>query len=384
MCCPLDQIRGNLVIQNVTLQDSCTGQEKILQVKGFVDHTPPALADRIFRYFQRLELVEKIAEIADESFHLFGSALQRVSSVAAYQAFRNLHNGAHDIEHLLHAVCFLGDISRLLTGRFLEYRDAERTKLDFLRSIARVSHAAAHFLASLQFLVDHSLIGANRFQRILPYMPLFSAAGYGIWTATLIWRRHQGEVNERFASDLGIQLGGFLFAAVPLAKHASSLEPYTFVINKISAFAGIVHAWCVVDRLIPQDRENVTAQFNLAENFFEHLPHQGHEHADTQIGSQEQPQEPGSAALKQTQADVDPNILPPLPPRPDESVEEDQNIPPPPPPLDGPIESGDASKKVEKEVKTVKVQNADQPSFLDQIKKPPKLKSVKTAVAKTA
>ena len=54
MCCPLDQVNGKLIIEEVDAE-----KEPIIHLHGFYDQTPETLNDRIFRTFQRLELVEK-------------------------------------------------------------------------------------------------------------------------------------------------------------------------------------------------------------------------------------------------------------------------------------------------------------------------------------
>ena len=281
MCCPLDQVHGRLVVQAVG-----EGEGNELHLRAVYDRTPP---DRIFRFFQWLELGEKYAEMFDESFHFCGSILKITATPAVYLTFHKLHDAAHEIEHFLHAVCFLGDVSRVMTGRF--FHNGEGKELDYLRCAALVCHAVSHFLASVQFLVDNNLIKVNRYQHILKWMPLFSAAGYAMWTAALIWNRHQGEENKRFAADLGVNLGGFFFVAIPLANDVSELAPYASVIKKLSALAGIIHAWCVVDRLMPQDREEIETKFTLPDEFLdesshhdheeplhEHSPHEGHHH----------------------------------------------------------------------------------------------------------
>jgi hypothetical protein len=237
--------------------------KNMLHIKGAYDHTPPTFADRMFRRFQRLEMAEKVAEIADESFHLLGSTLQRFAPDSIYQTARMVHHAAHDVEHLLHAVCFFGDLSRVLTGKFLEYRDGHRHEIDRFRTLARVCHTASHFFATLQFLSDQKLVKINKTAPLTYYSSLFGTLGFAIWTATLVWRRYRGEAEERFASDLGIHLGGFFFEAIPLAKQSFLITSWVPVLNKISAMAGIIHAWHVVDRLFPPDLEEISVKYPL-------------------------------------------------------------------------------------------------------------------------
>ncbi len=277
MCCPLDNVNGRLIIQAVALERK--KHNNIYYVRGIYNRTPETLADRAHRFFQRLELIEKIAEIADELFHLFGPSLQRCTTVLVYQKLRNLHHAAHDIEHVLHTCCFLGDLTRLATGKFFEYEDEERTKLDYVRSAARVFHATSHLLATASLLCELKLYQAIYLEKLFKYTSAFSALGYGIWTISLVWRQYQNNSNDYFASDLGIHLAGCVFEAIPLAKTTAILAPYAYIINKIAAVAGIIHASCVVSRLMPKDKEKVEGHFVMSKNVvFAHSPHGHHHH----------------------------------------------------------------------------------------------------------
>jgi hypothetical protein len=271
MCCPLDNVKGNLSITNVVIEKE--GQKKTYVVHGIYDRTPPTLADRVFRFFQRLELIEKIAEIADESFHLFGTLLQRYTGVLVYQTLRNLHHAAHDVEHVLHTFCFLGDVARLMTGKFFEYHDKELKQFDYTRSAARVCHAISHFLATAAFLSELKLYQLSCLDKAFKYTTASSALGYAIWTISLIWRRHQGKTDEQFSSDLGIHLAGCLFTAIPLTKTLAVLAPYAYIINRLTAIAGMIHAWCVVQRLMPKDREKLVGYFTFSAHDHHHHSH---------------------------------------------------------------------------------------------------------------
>jgi hypothetical protein len=261
MCCPLDNLDGRLTITPASFEQKKERSE--IKLEAIYDRTPTTLADRIFRLFQRVELLEKIAEIADESFHLFGTLLQKYTTVTVYQTLRNLHHAAHDIEHLLHTFCFLGDLSRLMTGKFFQYQDIERKQLNYLRSAARVCHAVSHFLASAAFFSELKLCQVGRLEKAFKYASVFSTLGYALWTISLILQRYKGENKELFASDLGIHLAGCLFEAIPLTKTMSSLAAHAPLINKVAAIAGVIHAWCVVQRLMPNDQEAVTVNLKI-------------------------------------------------------------------------------------------------------------------------
>ncbi len=280
MCCPLDQTKGKFIPQAVAFEE--VGEEKVVYVRGVIDHTPLTFADRITLFFQRLELMEKIAEIADESFHLLESFLQKYTTVQVYQTLRNLHHGAHDIEHVLHAFCVLGDVHRLITGKFFVYKDEGWTKIDYLLVIsARISHFFSHLMATGALLADHKLCRFGRFERFFKYFQTLNALGYALMTICLVWRRYQGRKNEHFYSDFAIHFGGFLFEGLPLTKTVGKLSSYASKINKIVAISGIIHAFFIVWRLMPRDREEVVGNFVMpkAQVPLQNPPHNHrHEH----------------------------------------------------------------------------------------------------------
>lgn len=276
MCCPLERAQGVFIPQTVAIEQR--GQVEIYHVRGVIDRTPNTLTDRLLRFFQNLELVEKIAEVIDESFHLVGSLFQRYSSVLIYQTARNLHHGAHDFEHFLHATCFFGDLLRLMTGKYFESDDKEKKTFTYLRNAGRINHTFAHFLGTADFFADLKIYPFGRLEKWFKYASVLSAIGYLCWTAALVWKRKQ----DHLKSDLGIHLGGFLFESISLAKTIKSLATYASTINKIAAVFGVIHASCVAQRLMTPDREVVQGQFVMPaiEEEEEHEDHDHHGHAD--------------------------------------------------------------------------------------------------------
>jgi hypothetical protein len=264
MCCQLDHVHGKLLLQTVHFEEDNTENEKKLHVSGFYDRTPKTLGDRFSRYFHNIELVEKIAEIVDESFHLFSSLLQHFTDSIVYQTVRDLHHAAHHIEHILHPFCFFGDIVRLLTGKFFENRNEEHRRLNLLRNVARVCHAVAHFFANVEFLHKLKLCRVGQLDQAFKYAPLLSAAGYALWTISLIWERYLGIKDENFASDMSLHFGGFLFKAIPFTEHFDLFTPYTNLMHRASSLAGIVHAWFVAQRLMTPDREHFETHIILS------------------------------------------------------------------------------------------------------------------------
>ncbi|WP_068469487.1 hypothetical protein [Candidatus Protochlamydia phocaeensis] len=280
MCCPLQRMPSHFILTDINPEPS-TQHGTIYHCRGYVDFSPRTLADRILLTFQRLELAEKISEIADEFFHLFGSLLKQHANLMVYQTFRNLHHGAHEIEHFLHSFCFLGDLCRAWNWKtqFLEYTDEQRIQLDYIRTSARVCHAVSHFFSTLTFLSEHQLCRLGRFEHIVKYHSLLSTVGYGLWTISLIWRCCQRQRQAHLASDLAIHAGGFFFEGLEVSKTFNALAAYTSIINKVKAVAGIIHAWSVAYRLMPGNREELQGQFRrTAEGCI--IPNEMHTHHD--------------------------------------------------------------------------------------------------------
>ncbi len=271
MCCPLEQTQGVFIPQAIALEER--EERKIYHVKGIVERTPRSLTERVLRVFQYLELIEKVAEVVDESFHLVGSLIQRYAPVLIYQEARQLHHAAHDIEHCLHATCFIGDVFRLLTGRYFESDEKEKKIFTYLRNAGRVCHTFAHFLATADFLADLQLYPFGRLEKYVKYAPVLSATGYLCWTVALAWKRKQ----DHLMSDLGIHLGGCLFESITLVKTMECLASHVYIINKVAAFVGIVQASCVAERLMTPDREEIRGQFEMPV-LEKHHDHADHEH----------------------------------------------------------------------------------------------------------
>lgn len=236
MCCTLEHPHGTYISKNPH--------------KGYLDFTPKTYGAWFTRLFQRLELTEKIAELADESFHLFGTALKVYTNQEIYKFFHDMHHGAHQIETGLHAICFLGDVNRMCSGQFFEYKGKGKEHIHYLKTAARIIHTISHFFASAHLLHKLKIIQIDRLVPLIQYQSALSALGFGLWAISLLWDRFiPGKKNKHFKTDLGIHLAGSVFE---LLNH---LENETY---KISAIAGMIHASCAIQRLMPPDREPVS------------------------------------------------------------------------------------------------------------------------------
>lgn len=216
---------------------------KFNEIDRTIDRTPENFAAWLHRGFQNLELLEKICEIADETFHLFREILQYFATAALYQTFRDLHHGAHIWEHALHSFCFLGDLSRIYTNKFFD----KKAEWSDPRNLARISHAVGHLFATTAFLSEQNLIRLAIAEKVAKFMAIFTAVGFALTTYSLLSSNRKKDFN----SDLAINLGGLLFVALPLANSSF------WVTSKIASGAGIVHAWFLVNRLMTPDIEHV-------------------------------------------------------------------------------------------------------------------------------
>lgn len=273
MCCPLDHYQGRFSLT----EGNCNVNS--VKIKGEIHFSPQNFSGRCIQLFQRIELAEKIAEIVDESFHLFSSLLKIYTSSKVFEYLKEMHHAAHHLEHGLHSICFIGDVVRILSGRFIERNS--HGKVEYLKTIARVLHTFSHFLATASFLADLKFCSLGALEPAIKFQKLISSVAYGIWTGTLIgnyfFSKH---VNKQFFSDMAVHGGGCLFEGLNFVKelNLSSLN-----LSKGAAVAGLVHAWSVANRLVPDRAKlNVTLRNNngiLVTEDSLHGPHCTHSHA---------------------------------------------------------------------------------------------------------
>ena len=133
------------------------------------------------------------------------SFLEQHTSAVFFQTLSNGHVVTHEVEHGLHAFCIGGDICRIIGGRFIVYHHENLQEIDYLCTIARICHLASHLLATLEFLNAYQICSLASMESYFIYGNLFSAAGYGIWSVQLIWRRFQENANDQFVTELLMQ-----------------------------------------------------------------------------------------------------------------------------------------------------------------------------------
>lgn len=267
MCCPFNSIQANLYVYSAKIEKDENKQET-LQIDLIYDKSPKTWADRISQFFQRIELCEKIAEIADECYHLFNSTFQTYTNAKIYQTLGNLHFAAHNLEHVLHSFCLLGDLSYFLSGNFWEYQDPKKTQIDYLYTVARVCHSVSHFFSFSRFLLELDICRFVHLKTSIKWSGIFSSLGYFIALVSLIWKRHQNIVNKEFKSDnkgfksdMAIHLGGFFFESYHFANKLEIPLASNKHLSKFASVSGIVHAWFVTQKLMPKDKEEIEGNF---------------------------------------------------------------------------------------------------------------------------
>jgi hypothetical protein len=205
-------------------------------------------ASKIQTIFQGIELLEKGAELADETFHLMNRVFKAYCSTPIFKLLSETHHAAHQLEHVFHSFCFLGDVYRFDKWVF---NSKARHDTAYLYAASRVCHAVAHLLASLSFLSDLEIISGTYSSKT---QHLVNMAGYGLGTIHLLKNKIEKKPNENFKSDLGIQLGGFVYESL------TALNSYP-TLNRLTALAGIIHAFSVVHRLLPSQQHLQINQF---------------------------------------------------------------------------------------------------------------------------
>lgn len=193
---------------------------------------------------QRMELAEKVAELADELFHLFREPLRAIVSSDTYAYFDTIHEGAHAFEHLLHSFCFLNDFVHIANGSF--------SKGNAAALIAKICHLASHILAPLQLLNDLNIIdlgsGVSPLQVIASSL---SCVGYGISTINLLWQRFMEEHHHTTWVEITVQASGCCYHLFVVIQTVA--PPAAVILAPLQAIAGVVHAAVAIYRLLPSD-----------------------------------------------------------------------------------------------------------------------------------
>lgn len=251
MCCPepINPVNFSLLEVQETSPPK-EGEKVIYHVKGMINPTSTL----------SIGVLEKLAELCDEIYHLFASWVIPYSNAPIKKMLFEIHHGLHHIEHVLHAVCFIEDIRRVVycikNADFVEYVDDKRTQINYLRLAARICHGTAHFFGTLNFLSELNIVYVGEFQRVFKCASLIAALAHALLATSVLCYHKKWSIKHRdqsihqhpSLSQMGIHVSGFFFEVLPWVETLEIFVPYAGVIKKITALAGIIHAWFIINQ----------------------------------------------------------------------------------------------------------------------------------------
>ncbi len=252
MCCPFSVPKAR--VENIQILQN---NENKIHFIGYINSSPQSLIDSLLRFFRRLELAESYAEICDGTFDLFGKLFQNHVNQSVSESLHQLHESAHTIEEMLHAVCFFSDLTRIVSGKFIEYQDKKKSQIDYIRSIARILLASSNFTATLSFgnkllCGSHSHFGGLQ--------TALSLSGYTMLSISTIWRRFYSSKNHHFVSDLCIYSTGMAYEIGTTFKGITIFKPWISIIKKVKSLAHAIHGYAKRNRLMPPDRVKIKGE----------------------------------------------------------------------------------------------------------------------------
>lgn len=245
MCCPFSSPSPRL--ENIHVVKN---HDNKIQFIGIINFSPKNFIETLLRFFQRLELAESYVEICDGAFDLFGKLFQTYVNQHVLNALHLWHESAHALEGLLHAACFFNDLTRIFSGRFVEYHNKQKTRIDVIRTIARVLLAASNFVATVSL---STRLFTGNISVLAPLQFTLSMMGYALLTISTLWRKFQHAKKHHFNSDLCIYTTGFVHDVITVGKNVSVIKPFMSTLKIVRSAAHVLHGYAKQIRLIPPD-----------------------------------------------------------------------------------------------------------------------------------
>lgn len=233
-----------------------TENEDEVRIKGKIVHVK-TWNEYFVLTLQRIELLEKIAEVVDETFHLLRNIFKAYTSFEIFQFLQDLHESAHQIEHTLHAFCVLNNFNQIYKNKYVVYLNH---RIDYLATASKVFHTVSNFFATIELFNELKLISVGSFTSVLKIRNLLSSIGFFTKMIALIWNQKE----EYFISDVIINGAGALWEGLNSIKKLKILSEYNPYITKIAAFAGIIHAFTTTWRLMPEYEQTIEFKVNLS------------------------------------------------------------------------------------------------------------------------
>lgn len=259
MCCG-SEYRQNVIFRIVG-QDGALGYELTCR-KENINKT---YLDSLAGVLNKIKITEKINELVCSSIHLFKPILNNNFNKNTLHVISKIYSGAHELEHLLHACCFLNDLTDIARGKFLVYSDSHQKQLDLLQTSGRIIHAASHLFSSVHYLHhDLQIIPSSIITKISHYHLIISATGFAFTTLGIFLLKMKH--SPKYESDLlKSNISGFVFDLLQAMPKFNGSKTLTDI-------AGLFHSATVLRRLCPKpeykdlDRDKskaITESFNL-------------------------------------------------------------------------------------------------------------------------
>lgn len=182
-------------------------------------------------FFKILHKAEKITEIIDIAAHFFQKGLAKFITQETSHFLHALHEGAHQLEHFLHPLCFFGDLYDISRDKFVVRHMDGRIVL--AATASRVMHAVAHFLGVQTFFKQLNLSRLKLLDQALPLQRIASIAGYAF---AMIHNLIYYKVKE---ADFKRQ---FIYNLSGLAAESLQLMTQIKILNVIGQIFSLIHS----------------------------------------------------------------------------------------------------------------------------------------------
>jgi len=214
-------------IKITSVEDAGNGH---YDLNAVVHYQPQTWIEKWGHTFQSVIKAEKVAQVANELYHLFEGLLRTHAATGFFRYVNGIHEGAHNLQELLHSITFLSDVCAILSGRFVAYH--KNRKIDYLLTTSRVLHFVSHCLAPIFLFMDYTPLRKIRSGLII-------AGSAGAIISTLQHR------NKNSASDLTINSCSIIFESFSYIPQAGAVQ----------SLAGIIQGVTILRRLSPSDEK---------------------------------------------------------------------------------------------------------------------------------
>ncbi len=219
-------------------------------------------SDSFINNVRKIDLGEKLCGVFAHSFEFLAPQIQKITPALFFQTLDNTHTSAHQLEKFLHVFCPLGSFIKILSGRFIEYKEEGRkgSGIDWLKMSGKVCLVSAQTLCSASCLSSMGLYQSKRVELLSEANLPLKVLGHGLSMIYLVKNRFfnshphvDSEIKKHFYTDLTIYLSGFVSSVVQLVEDmpiAASIKPH---LQTIESAASVINELACIKRLMPED-----------------------------------------------------------------------------------------------------------------------------------